>query len=68
MKMFHETYWCTSSIAWQQKRKDWILRIFTFNDKNPLYLNVFWHFRDLDGQSDQGIVQLVTKPFGIYQT
>ena len=37
MKKVHENYWC-SSIACQEKRTHWILRIFTFTDKNPLYL------------------------------
>ena len=37
-KKVHETYCCSSSIACQAKRTDWLLRIFTFNDKNPLYL------------------------------
>ena len=36
----HEIYWCSSSIACQEKRTDWILRIFTFNDKNPSYLPI----------------------------
>ena len=39
-KRVYETYWCSSSIACQRKRKDWILRIFTFNDKNPPYLPI----------------------------
>ena len=26
--------------ACQEKRTDWVLRIFTFNDKNPLYLPI----------------------------
>ena len=29
-KNVHENYWCCSSIACQEKRTDWILRIFTF--------------------------------------
>ena len=37
-KKFHENYWWCSSIACQQKGTDWILRLFTFNDKNRLYL------------------------------
>ena len=36
IKKVYETYWCSSSIAFQEKRTDWILIIFTFNDKNPL--------------------------------
>ena len=39
-KKVHETYWCSSSIACQEKRTDWILRIFTCNEKNPLYLPI----------------------------
>ena len=39
-KMVHETYLCSSSVACQEKRTDWILRIFTFNDKNSLYLPI----------------------------
>ena len=38
IKKVQETYWCSSRIACQEKRRDWILRIFTFNDKNPLNL------------------------------
>ena len=37
-KKIHETYWFSSSIACLEKRTDSILRIFCFNDKNPLYL------------------------------
>ena len=36
----HETFWCSSSIACQEKRTDGILRIFIFNDKNPLCLYI----------------------------
>ena len=39
-KKIHETYWCSSSIAYQEKGTDWILRIFTSNDKNPVYLPI----------------------------
>ena len=35
-KNVHESYWCSSSIACQKKRTDWVL----FNDKNPLYLPI----------------------------
>ena len=38
IKKVWETYWCSSRIAFQEKRRDWILRIFTFSDKNPLNL------------------------------
>ena len=39
-KKVHETYWCSSSMTYQEKIADWILRIFTFDDKNPLYLTI----------------------------
>ena len=39
-KKIHETYWCSSSIAYQEKGTNWILRIFTSNDKNPVYLPI----------------------------
>ena len=38
MKKVNKTCWYSGSIAYKEKRTDWILRIFTFNDKNPLYL------------------------------
>ena len=38
IKKVWETYWCSSRIAFQEKRRDWILRIFTFSDRNPLNL------------------------------
>ena len=40
IKSVHESYCCCSSIACQEKITDWIVRIFTFNDKNPLYLPI----------------------------
>ena len=39
-KRFMKLTWCSSCIACQEKRTDWILRIFTFNDKNSLYLPI----------------------------
>ena len=39
-KKVHETYWRSSSIVCKETRTDWLLRIFTFNDKNPLYLPI----------------------------
>ena len=44
MKNVHETYWYCNSQACQEKRKDWILRIFSFNDKNSLYLPIIATF------------------------
>ena len=38
LKKVYETYRRSSSIEWQEKGTDWIFRIFTFNDKNSLYL------------------------------
>ena len=34
------TYCCSSSIGYKKKKTDWILRIFIFNHKNPLYLPI----------------------------
>ena len=68
IKKVHVTYWCTSSIACQENRTDWILRIFTFNDKNPLYLPIILTLHFFDGQSDQGVIHLVIKPVDISQT
>ena len=39
-KKVHKTYWCSSSITYQEKRRDWILRIFTCNEKDTLYLPI----------------------------
>ena len=59
IKKVHETYWCSSNIAYQDKRTDWILGIFTFKDKNPLYLPITSTLHFYEGQSDQGVTQLV---------
>ena len=67
-KKVHENYWCCSSIACQEKGTDRILRIFTFNDKNQLYLPIFLALHFFEGQSDRGVTQLVIKPFDISQT
>ena len=68
LKKVHENYWCCSSIACQEKGTDLILRIFTFNDKNQFYLPIFLTLHFFEGQSDQGVTQLVIKPFDISQT
>ena len=68
-KKVHENYWGCSSIACQEKGTDRILRIFTFNDKNQLYLPIFLTLHFFEGQRDQGVTtQLVIKPFDISQT
>ena len=67
-KKVHENYWCCSSIACQEKEIDWILRIFTFNDKNRLYLPIISRLMFFEGQSNQGLTQLVIQPFDISQT
>ena len=67
-KKVHQNYWCCSSIACQEKGTDRILRIFTFNDKDQLYLPIFLTIHFFEGQSDQGVTQLVIKPFDISQT
>ena len=68
-KKIDETYWCSSSTAYQEKRTDWILRIFTFDDKNLFYpppkISTLHFFED---QSDQGATDLVIKPFSISQS
>ena len=67
-KKDHANYWCCSSIACQEKGTDWILIIFTFNEKNRLYLPIFLTLQFFEGQSDQGVTQLVMKPFDMSQT
>ena len=66
-KKVHENYWWRSSIACQEKRTDWILKIFIFNDKNRLYLPIIPTLRFFESQSDQGVIQLTIKPFVISQ-
>ena len=63
IKKINETYWCSSTIACQEKITDWILIIFTFNDKNPLYLRIISILQFFQGQSDQAVTQLVIKRF-----
>ena len=67
-KKVHENYWCCSSMACQEKGTDWTLRIFTFNDKNRLYLPIISTLQFFEGQSNQGVTQFVIKPFDISQT
>ena len=43
----------------QEKGTDWVLRILTFNDKNRLYLPIISTLQFFEGQSDQGVTQLV---------
>ena len=59
---------CCSSLACQEKGTGWIIRIFTFNDKNRLYLPIISTLMIFEGQSDQRVIQLVIKPFDISQT
>ena len=68
IRKVHETYWCSSSIAYQEKRTDCILRIFTFDYKNPSYVALISTLHFFEGQSDQWVTQLVIKPFGIPQS
>ena len=48
IKMVHEIYWRSSSITCEEEKRNWILRIFTSNDKNLLNfciistLQFFW--------------------------
>ena len=68
IKPVRENYFCSSSIACQERRKDWIPRIFTFNNKDRLYLPIILTLQFFEGQRDQGVTQLVIKPFYISQT
>ena len=63
----YENYWCCSSIAFQEKLTDSTLRIFAFNDKNQLHLPIVLTLMFFECQSDQGVSQLVVKPFDISQ-
>ena len=54
-KKVHENYWCCSSITCLEKGTDRILRIFTFNDKNRLYLPIFLRLHFFEGQGDQEV-------------
>ena len=47
----------------KQKITDWALRIFTINDKNPLYLPVILTVQFFEDHSGQGVSQLVIKLF-----
>ena len=67
-KKVHANCWCCSSIACQEKGTDRILRIFTFNDKNRLYLPIFSTLQFFESQSDEGVTLLVIKPFDMSQT
>ena len=57
VKKVHETSCCSSSIAYQDKRADWILRIFTINDKNPLYLLIISRLHFFEGRSNSGVTE-----------
>ena len=67
MKKVHENYWCSSSIACQGKRTDCILKIFLFNDLKSMILPIISTILIFEGQGNQGVTQLVIKPFGIPQ-
>ena len=59
MTKVHKTYWCSSSVGYQDKRTDLILRTFTFNDKNLLYLPIILTLHFFEGQGYQGVTQLI---------
>ena len=63
-KKVHETYSSSSNIVCQEKRTDWILRVITFNDKNPLYLSIILTLSFFEGESGQGVI----KALGISKT
>ena len=52
----------------KKKKTDCVLRISTFNDKNPLYLPIIPTLYFFEGQSDQGVTQLVIELFEIPQS
>ena len=60
--IFHEKFWW-KLLALEQysmlRKSDWILRTFTFNDKNLLYLWKLWQFRILLGskQSTSNLIR-----------
>ena len=68
IKKLHETCHYSRSIARKEKRKTEYLEYYFFNDKNPLYLPLISTLQFFEGQSDQGVIQLVIKPFSIFQT
>ena len=55
-KKVHETYSSSSNIVCQEKTTDWILRVITFNDKNPLYLSIILTLSFFEGESGQGVI------------
>ena len=67
-KKVNESCSYSCSITCKVKRKDWILIIFRFNDKNPLYLHLISTLHFFEGQSDQRVTKLLIKPFAIFQT
>ena len=51
-----------------KKKKNKLDRIFTINDKNPVYLPIISTLHFFEVESDQRVTQLVMKPFDISQT
>ena len=51
-KKIDETYWSSSIVACQGKRTDCILRVFTCNEKNLLYLPIISILQFFEDQSD----------------
>ena len=67
IKKVRESFWCSCSITCKGKRTDWILKIFTFNNKNPLYLPLISTLQFFEGQRHKGLTQLATESFGMPQ-
>ena len=53
IKKIDETYCCSSSIAYQERRSDGILKIFTLNDKTHYITHNVDTSVYFEGQSDQ---------------
>ena len=55
------------SIAFKKRRRDWILRNFSFNKKNTLGLSLILILEIFEAQSRQAGPKKVMKTFGIPQ-
>ena len=70
LKSVNENYWCSSSAACQEKKTDWTPRLFSFDKSQMIKVHYispqFWHFSFSEAQNDQGVTQLVIKPFDIF--
>ena len=56
-----ETFCCFRSIACKRRRTDWILSIFSFNNKNSLYPSLILTFQFSEVQTRQTWTKLAIK-------